>query len=337
MRPFGHIERLDRRVMLTGDLVNGLLDLGELLDGEPLAALADEAIEPQYVVNHPPRLQPGDMPLDGTSAYDGFDRLDLVWQTLTVGDGIQDSFQVRYRKVGDSLWNTIAEPVDSFDAMSPPRVMHSSTLLGLDWDSEYEYQVSHLRGNEVVETFADSFRTRLKQGDEQAFSFAAYGDSANAGPKIVNFRAVQAQINRQDLDFSVLLGDNVYTFGTHGEADHRMKPAISPEAADWTARKMDYFGIGNHDFFVETGQTSRDLYAVPIPEAGLNAYASLPEGEFAEHSYSFDYGDTHFVTFDTNLVEFWLDRNNHDPNERELRINRLLDYVVADLAASDAQ
>ena len=315
------IERLDERLLMAGDLAN------DLLADEPAAHVI-----PQYTVNHPPRLQPGDMPLAGTPAYDGFDRLDLVWQTLTVGEGDQDSFDVKYRKVGDALWTTITDPIHSFEAISAPRVMHSATLQGLDWNSGYEYQVNHLRGGEVVETFANSFRTRLKQGDEQAFSFAAYGDSANAGPKIVNFRAVQDQINQQDLDFSVLLGDNVYTFGTHNEADHRMKPSISPEAADWTARKMDYFGVGNHDFFVEMGQTSRDLYAVPTPVAGRNAHASLPSGEFAEHSYSFDYGNTHFVTFDTNLVDFTV-----DPIERETRINRLLDYVVADLAASDAQ
>lgn len=306
---------------MAGDLAN------DIMDDRPAAHVI-----PQYVVNHPPRLQPGDMPLVGTPVYDGFDRLDLVWQTLTAGEGDQDSFAVQFRKSGEAAWTTITDPIHSFDAMSAPRVMHSATLSGLAWNAEYEYQVSHLRSGEVIETFANSFRTRLEQGDEQAFSFAAYGDSANAGPRIVNFRAVQDQINRQDLDFSVLLGDNVYTFGTHNEADHRMKPSISPEAADWTARKMDYFGVGNHDFFVEMGQTSRDLYAVPTPDAGRNSHASLPTDEFAEHSYSFDYGNTHFVTFDTNLVDFTL-----DPIERETRINHLLDYVVADLAASDAQ
>jgi hypothetical protein len=56
----------------------------------------------------------------------------------------------------------------------------------------------------------------------------------------------------------------------------------------------------------------------------------LPEGEHPEHTYSFDYGNTHFVTLDTNPVEL--------PGQLGAeRIEALIDFVAADLQASQAQ
>ena len=74
-----------------------------------------------------------------------------------------------------------------------------------------------------------------------------------------------------------------------------------------------------------SGAPSEQLYSVPIPQAGVNAHAAPPATERPEHSYSWDYGDVHFVTFDTNSLD--------DP----ARLDGLLDYVVADLEASNAR
>lgn len=317
MRKQQSFEKLDARVLLAGDLIHDA------------AADAQIDVAPQFVVNHPPRLQPGNMPLVGTPAFDGRDRVDVIWQTVPAGDGLMDSFTAEYRRVGESNWRSASqfnEPI----LTDQHRVMHSVTLLGLGWATDYEYRIQHLRAGTVVGTWSDSFQTRLPTGDSRRFSFAAYGDSANRG-RIEPFNAVQAEIDRRDLDFSLLLGDNFYTFGTHTDADGRFDPHYSPEAVRWTARKIDYFAIGNHDLFVNNGQASRDLYSVPVPEIGVTSPVSLPAGEFAEHSYSFDYGDVHFVTIDTNPVDF------AEPEERTARLDALIDYAVADLNASDAR
>jgi hypothetical protein len=58
---------------------------------------------------------------------------------------------------------------------------------------------------------------------------------------------VQGQINQIDPDFAVLLGDNIYDKGDHIEADGRFHSEANPEAAEWIAGHIDYFGIGNHD------------------------------------------------------------------------------------------
>ena len=322
MRSKRSFEKLDDRVMLAGDAFNAI----------PPDNLAHEAMEaePQYVVNHPPRLQPGNVPLVGTTAFDGMDRIDVVWQTMPAGDGSEDSFSAEYRQVRSDHWlpvNQFNPPIET----TQDRTMHSITITGLDWATAYQYRVHHLRAGAVINTYEGQFRTRLPAGDPRAFSFAAYGDSANR-EKIDDFNSVQAEINRQDLDFSVLLGDNFYTFGTHSDADGRFDPKYSPEAVEWTSQKVDYFGIGNHDVFVDNGQASRDLYSVPMPEAGVTSPIGLPAGEYLEHSFSFDYGDVHFVTIDTNPVDIFF-----DPDERADRLDALVDYAVVDFEASDAR
>ena len=56
---------------------------------------AAAAVEPQYVVHQPPRLQLGNAPLVGTPAYDGLDQIEILWQTLPAGTGNEDAFVVQ--------------------------------------------------------------------------------------------------------------------------------------------------------------------------------------------------------------------------------------------------
>ena len=191
------------------------------------------------------------------------------------------------------------------------------------YDTDYEYRVTHLRAGEIVDTYQETFRTRLPAGDDAPFTFAAYGDSQSRDP--ARLRAIHDQISQLDPAFALLLGDNAYNDGVHREFDVRLAPQLNPEAADWVAGHVDYFAFGNHDIRTDDGRASEENYAVPIPVEGVTAPAALPAGEPAEHNYSFDYGNVHFLTFDTNSIE--------DPE----RLEGLLDWVEADLAASDAR
>ena len=135
---------------------------------------------------------------------------------------------------------------------------------------------------------------------------------------------MQARINQVDPAFAVLLGDNVYDVGSHAESDSRFDPDVNPEAAAWMAGHVDYLGLGNHDVATGSGLPSEQNYSVPIPVAGVTSPAAPPASERPEHSYSWDYGSVHFVTFDTNSLS------------SASRLDGLLDWVVADLAASNA-
>ena len=275
----------------------------------------------QYRVNQAPRLQLGDAPLPGFAGGDT-DRVTILWQTVPAGEGVDDAFVVQYRQAGDVLWRTVG-PTSQSPTGVEGRIIHAQQITGLAYDADYEYRVHHRRAGNVVAAWQQTFRTRRPAGDDAPFTFVAYGDSAYT-PTVANFRAVQGRINAIDPAFALLLGDNVYGTGTHQELDARFDPDLNPEAAAWTAGHIDYVGFGNHDVGAASGLASEQSFAVPIPSAGVNAPAAPPASERSEHNYAFDYGDVHFVTFDTNSL------NNAS------RLAGLLAWVEADLAASAA-
>lgn len=303
------------------------LETRRLLDGGFCAAadvaLADEGqpVTSQYTVKHPPRLQLGDAPLTGFPGSDK-DQVDILWQTISAGEGTQDVFTVDYRRVGDEGWIRTA-PADLLDTGVETRVIHQVPIRGLDFDSAYEYRVQHVRAGTVIDTYQAQFQTRLAAGDPSSFTFAAYGDSAYI-PTINNFRSVQSRINQLDPDFALLLGDNAYLRGLHPEFDARFDLNVNPEAATWISSHIDYFGIGNHDGAGFRSKTSQENFSVPIPKEGVTAPAELIT-IYTELNYSFDYGDVHFVSINTNAYS--------SPGS----LNAILDYAAADLNASDAK
>ena len=279
---------------------------------------------PTYDVNFQPYLQLGDAPLDGFKGSET-DQVELLWQTLPGSGSGNDSFVVEYRRANSSgPWKAASGSEQTNNIGTGGRVNHSVEIDGLDYNTEYEYRIQHLRGNTVVETFQNSFETRLAAGDKSAFSFAAYGDSAYRG-NIKGFREVQGQINKKDLDFSLLLGDNIYDSGKQTEADLRFDKTINPEATAWNSSHIDYVAFGNHDVRTGNGDPTEDNYSVPIPVVGVDSPVAPPSSETPEHNYSFDYGDVHFITFDTNALD------------DARRLDGILDWVEADANASDSK
>ena len=316
-------EPLERRTLLSA----ASLVMSEALLAASVDVAAEEApaaveeIEPQYQIKHSPRLQLGDAPLDGYAGSET-DQIEILWQTISAGTGTEDTFEVVYRLADDPSW-IAAGPVRMLDTEVETRVVHSVEVDGLDYDTDYEYRVRHLRGGQELASYQETFHTRLPVADDESFSFVAYGDSAYAAS--TNFRLVQDRINQIDPAFAVLTGDNVYNYGTHAEFDSRFDPTIVPEATQWNAGHVDYMGLGNHGFRTALGKPTEDNFSVPIPVEGVTAPASPPASERPEHNYSFDYGQVHFTTFDTNSL---LDAT---------RLDAQLEWVEADLAASDAR
>jgi hypothetical protein len=251
--------------------------------------------------------------------------------------GSQDDFIVAYRRPPELAWIPVPQ-VNKLETGIQDRVMHSAVIRGLDWNTTYEYRVHHRRAGEIVATYQHDFRTRLPAGDPRAFSFAAYGDSAY-GAVLENFRSVQRQINQSAADFALLLGDHAYIFSNHGDYDARLQPARAPEAVEWTSGHIDFMAIGNHEFFDgRDALTSRELYANPIPRQGITSPVDLPMGEFAEQNYSFDYGNVHFVTFDSNPADLFIFPQSPEKQAAiEASLDRKIEYVVADLRASTAK
>ena len=310
---------------------NGIQDEGEEFFGQFRIRKEIPDVEPQYTMHHPPRIQPGNAPLIGTPAYDGKDQIDILWQTRSAGEGNDDGFRVRYRELGSDIWK-LASLNPSIDTEQDTRIIHSATLAELDWNTQYEYRVEHLRQESIVEDFIDVFQTRLQPGDPTPFSFVSYGDSAVKRPSGDDFQRVQAEVSRQDPAFTLLLGDNFYDFGSHIDADARFHPDDSPASSYLTSHHMEYFAVGNHDVLNrDYGQASRDNFSNPIPVKGVNAFAQPIEGESDEFTFSFDYGDVHFLTIDANFVE------TKGGEELIRRLAGQAQFIRDDLAATTAK
>ena len=273
----------------------------------------------QYVIKHAPRLQLGNAPLIGFPGSDS-DQIELMWQTQPSGNGSEDHFTVQHRVAGSAAPWTLTLAINQIVIPSAGRVNHTAVIDDLSFDSEYEYRVRHLSGDVVVDEYGATFRTRLAPNDPSVFSFVAYGDSADIDD-IDPFRNVQSRISAVDPAFALLLGDNVYDSGTHSESDARFDAAINPEASAWNSGHIDYVGFGNHDVQTDGSEIN---YSAPIPVGGVTAPVSGPAGEPDEHNYSFDYGNVHFATFDTNR------RNSGSTLEDQLL------WLEADLAATSA-
>jgi len=280
---------------------------------------------PESIVKHTPYLQLGDAPLVGFDG--GTDQIEVLWQTIAGrGGGTDDAFTAEYRAAGAPTWIDAGE-ISTIETGVASRINYSVAITSLQYDADYEYRVIHERGGQEVTTYQDTFHTRLPAGDTTAFTFAAYGDSATG--TAVNFRRVQSRINQIDesegVAFSLLLGDQAYSSGTHAQFDARLDPAINPELTEYIADHVDYYAMGNHDAATQSGRPSRENYSVPIPELGVTSPVAPPRSETPEENYSFDYGNVHFATFDSNSLS------------SSGRLNNQLNWLVADMNASDAQ
>ena len=278
-----------------------------------------------FTVNHTPYLQLGDAPLTGYGS--GADQAEVIWQTTGTQD--TDTFTAQYRHTGDVSWTNVSLNADINTGVNDGpglRINHSATFTGLNFNDNYDYLITHLRGGSPIATHQSTFHTRLNSSDQSNFTFVTYGDSASGDPP-TNFIAVQNRINIINPAFSLLLGDNVYSSGTHAEYDLRLDPSKNTPLTTYNKTHIDYFAFGNHDVGYLSGQAARENYSMPIPVQGVTSPAGLvfDADVQAEENYSYDYGTVHFLTFDTNN---W---------QNTTALNKQLDWAVADITAARAR
>ncbi len=274
------------------------------------------------ILIHEPYVQLGDAPLPGF-ADSNHDQVDIMWQTGPDIDPIhQDTFEVSYREASSTEWNK-APYISTINIGIDEKIIHSTTIYGLEFDKEYDYKVDHIRDGKILKSYLGKYRTRIAAGNPTPFTFVAYGDSANENPP-KDFISVQKKILEMKPRFSVLLGDNAYTDGSYGQFDLRLDQSINSIASQWVRNHLDVFGWGNHDIITLNGRPALDNYSSPKPVAGVTARFAPPITETPEKNFSFDYGGVHFVTFDSN--------SNNNP----ARLKGLLDWVAKDLDESKA-
>jgi hypothetical protein len=159
---------------------------------------------------------------------------------------------------------------------------HVATLTGLEADTQYSYRVVNRFG--ARETYSDwrQFRTFKRSG---AVTFTIIGDS---GASTVPQFQIAEQLRKSPADFLMHVGDITYFGFSHHNADLRCFSVY----AEQMARIPWFVALGNHDMYVDTKAALESFYLPTNTATG------------AEHYYSFDHGDVHFVVAWSDLQQY---------------------------------
>ena len=229
-------------------------------------------------------------PIDcGTPTFEGLRRLPylqnvgasattVAWATTSGGAG-----QLRVAANKDGPWESFDASSRNFDAAYTGEevdyLAYEARATGLEAGQQYCYEVW-----EGDTRLAGGLRLETAWTDERSVRILAFGDSGNASAEQL---AVRDEFMKRDYDVFLHLGDMAYNDGTFVE----FKERVFDIYADLLHRTPTWPTMGNHEVKTDGGQPYLDLYY--LPEVALNPAHN-------EHYYSFDYGDVHFVSLDSN-------------------------------------
>jgi hypothetical protein len=195
-------------------------------------------------------------------------------------------------------------------------VAHEVRLTGLTPNSAYCYRIEE---DGVV--LADNLRFDTAwEGSDRPVRIVAFGDSGQATPEQFE---VRDRLLEREYDVFLHLGDMAYGSGTFPEFEQNVFDVYR----DFMHRVPSFPTMGNHEFMTSAGQPYLDVYY--LPEQALRE-------EEQERYYSFDYGNVHFVSLDSNdarLAEILIQEGGLIEQTHDL----MTDWLRADLAASDAE
>lgn len=278
--------------------------------GPPAPAPDEDCGEPTFPEGTALRRWPYLQSVGPTSAK-------VVWTSTGGGEGA-----VRFRAVGASEWTTVVADAELFDrARTGDEVDYSAYLAdlsGLSPSSAYCYEV--VEGDQTLAsglTLRSGWVGAGASEGSRPLRILAFGDSGSGSPEQAALRDV---FMAEDYDLFLHLGDMAYDDGTFVEFEDHMFSVYR----DFLHRIPSWPTIGNHEFRTNAGQPYRDVYYLPEQ--------ALREDE-QEYYYSFDQGNAHFVSLDSNgerIIPIALDLAGRFDDD-------MLDWLASDLASSDAE
>jgi acid phosphatase type 7 len=180
---------------------------------------------------------------------------------------------------------------------------YQAEITGLLPGTEYSYSVA-VNGQNLV---SDVGLFRFRTAPSRKFSFLAFGDSGADSPQQQTL--VQLMAAEQDISMVVHVGDMAYPDGTF----EQLQDAYFGVNCALMHRLPFFSTPGNHEY--NTNSAAPYLAGVAAPESGVPA---VDLGRY----YSFNWGNAHFVSVDSNLL----------PTSRSAA---MLAWLDADLAATD--
>jgi uncharacterized protein (TIGR03437 family) len=186
--------------------------------------------------------------------------------------------------------------------MTAPYYQYQADVTGLQPGANYSYSVS--MDGQVLASNPKQFNFTTPAPGK--FSFLVFGDSGANSPEqlsLINLMAAEPGITKV-----IHVGDLAYSAGTFAQFQDNYFALNAPLMS-----RLPFFTTpGNHDYDTENG--------VPYL-AGQAAPASNVPPEDIGRYYSFDWGDAHFVSVDSNLL----------PTTASAR---MLSWLDSDLAAT---
>ncbi len=272
-----------------------------------LAALAPSVSAQPFIQS--PYLQLGSSANDAT-------KMSLMWHTTET----PAKFEVRVKPVGDDKWIP-ASIVSRRIAVRTiePHLVYTAELVGLKPGVEFDYEVSR-DGTPVFTS-----RGLARKLASQSYQFAVFGD---CGQNNTPQKQVAKQVEKLKPDFIQVTGDIVYSRGRISEYREKFFPIYNSDAVPLLRARPIIGVVGNHD----TATNDLSLYPDAMayyyywnqPLNGLDVEAAGQPRKFegpAEDikamlagagpgmkrmgSFSFDYGNAHWVAIDTNTYLDW--------------------------------
>lgn len=234
----------------------------------------------------------------------------VAWTTTddTTGDPV-----VRYAVSPDGPWTDVAATSELFPTTRTGQrggdySAHDATLSGLSPDTTYCYEV---RAGEGVLASGLALHTGWT-GNTRPLTIIAVGDSGTGLPGQKRLRDVMLE---QEFDVFLHLGDIAYTEGTFGQLEDYFFGIYE----DFLHGVPTFPTIGNHEYETALGQPYIDVFY--LFEQALRVVDQ-------ERYYSFDYGDVHLVSLDSNgeMLSTVDDTATDD----------MIDWLTDNLAASTA-
>ena len=223
-----------------------------------------------------------------------------MWTTWEPGLG-----SVRLQGPGGRT-TTVAARIRTFlpaeTLLAQPYFQFQADARGLEPGSAYTYTVSVDGQTLAADPAQNSFRT----AGPGPFSFVTFGDSGEASsPQDALFRRMARETG---ISFVIHAGDLAYQWGTWEE----LEQFYFATNAGMMCRLPFFSTPGNHEYM--TSFAAPYLADMAAPDSGV------PEADLGRY-YSWDWGDAHFVSLDSNLL-------GTDAG------SRMLNWVDADLAAT---
>ena len=293
-----------------------------------------------------PYVQPG----PGSRLVEGSESMIVAWQTQAPSADPQ--FLVDFGPTEQYGMTAMCEQLPRVAGRGGDlegRVNWTAALRPLRLGRKYFYRV---RGN--GQTIAEGYVT-TRQPRGRRIRFVAFGDNSYGD---ISDRAIAYHTYRQNPDFVMNCGDNVYESGTDDEYQRYFFPVYNADVAGQRIgapllRSVPFYTvIANHDVqgkddrgheVADLGRNpdalayytamhlplnGPELPACPTPTIGpaarIDAFKLSASGRYPRMAnYSFDYGDVHFLCLDSNR---YVDSNDQGVQQ----------WIAADLGGTDA-